>query len=186
MSTETIRRPFTVADYMRMGEAGILGRRDRVELIHGEILAMSPIGPPHNAAVARALREFIQVFGDEAIVWAQGSVQLDNWSAPEPDIALLRARDDFYASRLPLPQDILLVVEISETSLRYDRDTKAELYAAAGIPEYWVSDIGGDRVYVYSNPEGGAYGRVGEFHRGSRIPPQLFPESSIAIDALLA
>ncbi len=126
-----------------MAAAGILSERDRVELIDGEILAMTPIGPRHNASIGRATRALVTAAGDQAIVLVQGSIRLDRFHEPEPDFALLRPQPDFYASAHAGPGDVLLVVEIAESSLQYDRDVKAGVYADAGVPEYWLLGGGG-------------------------------------------
>jgi Uma2 family endonuclease len=185
MSTDISRRLFTVDDYHRMGKAGILAEGDRVELIRGEILAMSPIGPPHCASVDRVVHAFFQTISGSAIVRAGGSVRLDQYSEPQPDIALLRPRDDFYASRHAGPRDILLIVEVAESSLEYDRTIKARLYADAGVPEYWIVDIRNDRVLVYSDPAGEAYRTVRECHRREQLALRLLPECRFDVDVLL-
>ena len=116
-----------------MVNAGILSERDRVELIEGEILAMSPIGPPHGAALDRATRAMFTIVADKAIVRVQGSVGLGEYNEPQPDIVLMRPKDDFYAKELPGPSDILLIVEIAQSSLEYDRTIKARIYAERGF-----------------------------------------------------
>jgi len=135
MSVAVSRRRFTADDYQRMGQAGILRAEDRVELIDGEIVAMTPIGPRHCASVDRATRAFVLKAGDSAIVRVQGSVRLDVFTEPQPDLVLLRPRADFYASQHPGPADILLIVEVAESSIDYDRDVKAGIYARAGVHE---------------------------------------------------
>jgi len=185
MSIEITKRLFTVHDYHRMGEAGILSEDDRVELIYGEILAMSPIGPRHNAAVDRANRAMVNIAGERAIVRVQGSVGLDEYDEPQPDIVLLRPKEDFYASQLPGPPDILLILEIAESSLEYDRTIKARLYSETGIPEYWVADLKNDCLFVYGDLRDKSYRLVRQFHRGDLIVPQLLPECRLQIDVLL-
>src|SRR5262245_44026079 len=117
MPIELRKRRFTADEYQRMGKAGILSEEDRDELMDGEIVALTPIGPLHNASVNRATRAIFAAVGDTAIVQVQGSVRLDLFHEPQPDIVLLRPREDFYASQLPGPADILLVVEIAESSV---------------------------------------------------------------------
>jgi Uma2 family endonuclease len=185
MSIEVTKRLFTVHDYHRMGEAGILSEDDRVELIYGEIVAMSPIGPRHNAAVDRANRAMVHATGDKAIVRVQGSVGLDEYNEPQPDIVLLRPKEDFYASRLPDPGDILLIVEIAESSLEYDRTIKSRLYAETGIPEYWVADLKKDCLFAYGDLRDKSYHRIRELHRGDYVAPLLLPECRLRIDVLL-
>ena len=185
MSTIIKRRLFTVHDYHRMGEAGILLEDDRVELIRGEIVAMSPIGNPHNAAVDRANRALVNLVGDRAIVRVQGSVRLDEYDEPQPDIVLLRPRPDFYNSMSAGPKDIFLIVEMADSSLKYDRRVKAGLYAELGIPEYWVVDLNGDCVLTYSEARGKAYRLVRTVRRGEYLTPELLPDCTLLTDNLL-
>lgn len=185
MSTDIRKRLFTVDDYHRMGQAGILAEGDRVELIRGEILAMSPIGPPHCASVDRVNRTLNRAVGDRAIVRAGGSVRLDRYSEPQPDIVLLRPRDDFYATRFAGPADILLIVEVGDSSLNYDRKTKTALYAEAGIPEYWIVDIPNDCIGVHTDPADSSYKAVREYARGDQIKTRLLPDFTVAVETLL-
>src|SRR3989475_11276825 len=149
MATEISKRLFTVHEYHRMVEAGILFEGDRVELIRGEILAMSPIGPRHSAAVLRANQALVRIVGDRAIVGVQGSVRLDDYDEPQPDLYLLRPKDDFYASGHAGPSDIFLIIEVADSSLEYDQTVKKDLYAETGVPEYWISNVH-HRVLGYS------------------------------------
>ena len=185
MSVALTRRRFTADEYQRMGQTGILPPDARVELIDGDVVAMTPIGPRHNACVNRALRALVRAAGDDAIVQAQGSVRLDLRSEPEPDLVLIRPRADFYASRHPGPADILLVIEIADSSIEYDRDVKARLYAAAGIPEFWLADLTQNLVSRYASPAGGAYQSLQHHRRGESIAPQLLPSCIVEVDVLL-
>lgn len=185
MASSVTRKRFTADEYQRMGQAGILLEGDRVELIDGEVVAMTPIGTRHNAGVAQATRAFVRAAGDEAIVLPQGSVRLDLYSEPQPDLVLLRPRTDFYASRHAGPGDILLIIEIADSSPQYDRDVKALLYAAAGIPEYWLVDLNTSVWWRFSSPEEGRYRAVEQYHRGQSIAPLLLPTCVIAVDELL-
>jgi Uma2 family endonuclease len=141
MPVALIKKRFTADEYQRMGQAGILSEGDRVELIAGEVLAMTPIGPRHNACVSSATHALVRAVGDDAIILPQGSVRLDLYNEPEPDLVLLRPRADFYASRHAGPKDILLIIEIADSSVEYDRDLKAVIYAESQIPEYWLADL---------------------------------------------
>ena len=125
MSTEIQRRLFTVTDYYRMAEAGILQPKERVELIHGEILKMSPIGPRHQASIDSANRTIVPLVGNRAIVRVQGTAELDRFAALQPDLALLRPRDDFYVHKHPAGSDILFIVEVADSSLEYDTSVKS-------------------------------------------------------------
>ena len=169
-----------------MGQTGILSEDDRVELIDGEVVALTPIGSRHNAAVNRANRAMVMAVGDQAIVQVQGSVRLDMYHEPQPDLVLLQPRTDFYASQLPSPPDILLVVEIAESSLDYDRETKARIYAESGIREYWLADLTAQQVSCYSAPQGASYVTVRHHQRGDGIAPLALPDCVVPVDALLA
>jgi len=157
VETAPRRHPITVSDYLRMGEVGILGPDLRIELIEGEIVDMSPIGLAHSSRVSRLNRLLSLAVGDRALVWPQNPVILGDRSAPEPDLALLRWRDDYYAETQPGPDDILLIVEVSDTSLAYDRDTKLPLYARFQIPEVWILDIQGGHLEIHLEPDAGRY-----------------------------
>ena len=151
------RHRISVDAFHRMGETGILGPADRVELIDGEIIDMSPIGALHAAIVARLASYFSQKLAAAAIMWCQNPLRLDDINEPEPDIAILRPRTDFYTTGHPGPADVLLVIEVSDTSLAYDLGTKVPLYARHGIPEVWVIDAATRRTRVFRQPAGGGY-----------------------------
>ena len=185
MLAEISRKLFSIDDCYRMADVGILSPHERVELIRGEIVNMTPIGPRHGAVVDRTAQTIMRLMGDTVIVRAQGTVALDRLSAPQPDIAVLRKRDDFYAGQNPGPADILLLVEVAESSLEYDRTVKAALYAIAGIREYWVADLQNGRVLCYTAPGQDAYRVIRELHSGDRIAPQLLPELVLPVEALL-
>lgn len=150
-------RRFTVEEYHRMSEASILHEDDRVELLDGQIYLMSPIGSQHAACVRRLDRLFQTQAEPDALVSVQNPIQLDQVSEPEPDLALLAPREDNYAARHPRPAEVLLVVEVAETSESFDQSTKLSLYARAGIREYWVVNLSDKQVHVYRNPEGEQY-----------------------------
>lgn len=185
MADTTLRKRFTVDDYHRMGEAGILYEGERVELIDGEVVAMSPIGPRHSACVGRATRALVLTALDSAIVLPQGSVRLSQYHEPQPDLVLLRPRADFYATRHAGPGDILLAIEIADSSLTFDRTVKARVYAQAGIPEYWLADLKTNVLWRYERPEGDAYREVDRHQRGQSIAPRLLPECAVPVDAFL-
>lgn len=151
------RRPITVDAFHRMGEAGIIGERDRVELIDGEIIDMSPIGALHAAIVDAIVRHFGRQAGDTVIVRCQNPLRLDDLNQPEPDVAVLRPRDDMYTTAHPGAADALLVVEVADTSLAYDIGVKVPLYARHGIPEVWVVDAATRRTTVFRGLVGGRY-----------------------------
>jgi Uma2 family endonuclease len=185
MAVMVTKKRFTADEYHRMAEVGILSRSDRVELIDGEIVVMSPIGSRHAACVSSANRALVTAAGNDAIVQPQGSVRLDLYYEPEPDLVLLRPRADFYASRHRAPGDVLLVIEIADSSLEYDRDVKGPAYAAAGIPEYWLADLNANVVWRCSSPDRGVYQRVDECRRGQSIAPRLLPTCVVPVDVFL-
>lgn len=152
----------TVEDYYRMAEVGILGPDDRVELIEGEIIEMPPPGHLHVGTVDQLAYLLYRAVGDRAIVHAQNPVVLGRYSAPQPDLALLRPRTDYYKSALPRSQDILLAIEVADSSLRYDRDVKAALYGRHGVPELWIVDVRGKVLTRYRDPHSDGYARIDE------------------------
>ena len=143
---------FTVDDYHRMAEAGILSADERTELIEGVVVTMSPIGAPHFVAVLRLEKLLRDAVGERALVSVQGPVRLPPRSEPQPDLALLRPPVDRYEAVLPGPADVFLLIEVSDSTLARDRDVKAPLYAAHGIPEYWLVDLEAHHVLVHRNP----------------------------------
>jgi Uma2 family endonuclease len=185
MASAVIKKRFTADEYHRMAEVGILSERDRVELIDGEIIVMAPIGSRHAACVNKANQTLVRAVGDHAIVQPQGPVRLDQYYEPEPDLVLLRPRADFYSSRHGGPEDVLLIIEIADSSLEYDRDVKAPIYAAARIPEYWLADLHANVVWRYLAPQRGRYQSLEPYRGGQSITPLLVPSCEIAVDALL-
>jgi Uma2 family endonuclease len=151
---------FTVEDYRRMGESGIFHEDDRVELIEGEVVEMTPIGSPHSGTNIRIHKRLEQAVGERAIVSSQNPITLDEFSEPQPDIALLRPRDDFYSRSHPTPADVLLLIEICESSLRYDREVKLPLYACHGIPAVWLVDLQESHLIQFSQPAHTGYQTV--------------------------
>ena len=154
------RHRLTIDDYHRMGKAGVFKEAARVELMDGEVINMAPVGSKHAAMVARVQKLLEGVAGDQAIVWTQNPIVLDDRSEPQPDISLLHQRDDFYASSHPRPQDVLLIVEVSDTTLRYDREVKAPVYARADIQELWVIGVESMRLEMYRQPGEDGYREV--------------------------
>jgi len=142
----------TVDDYRRMGALGILGPELRTELIDGEIMEMPPIGHPHAGTVKFIANRLKEAVGAAAIVAVQDPVWLDDHSEPLPDIAVLCPRADYYRTGHPGPADVLLLIEVADSSLHYDREVKLPRYARAGIPEVWLVDLGGRRLTVHRRP----------------------------------
>jgi Uma2 family endonuclease len=139
----------TVEEYHRMAEIGVLDSNSRVELIEGEIIDMAPIGISHNSVVDRLTQWLITALAGQAIVRVQGSFRLSNITEPQPDLILLKPRDDFYAAKFAAGEDTLLVIEVSDTTLRYDRNVKVPLYARHGIPEVWIVDLESNRLHCF-------------------------------------
>ena len=182
---EVTKKLFTVDEYHRMGEAGIFGPEERVELIEGEILQMSPIGIRHAACVNRANKLLITRLQDRAIVSIQNPVTLDKYSEPQPDILILKPRDDFYVTTGHRPSDVLLMIEVSDSTLRYDTRRKVPLYAATGIPEVWVEDLKNDVILVYRELSGKTFQTTFERRSGETIASLAFPDVPFAVNDLL-
>ncbi|WP_019990265.1 Uma2 family endonuclease [Rudanella lutea] len=176
---------FTVTEYHQMGEAGIFTENDRIELINGRIYTMSPIGRKHFACVARLTKLFTMRLADAAIVSVQNPVILNDRSEPEPDIAVLRPRDDFYEAALPNPADVLLLIEVSEATLRFDKEVKLPLYAQSGIPEVWIINLKTPSVEVYTDPQEGGYGQLKTLKRGQNLTPTAFPLLTFGVSDLM-
>src|SRR5919109_654136 len=157
--TENWPRPhrLTVHDYYRMAEAGVLSPDDRTELIEGEIIDMAPIGPTHAEVVVLLTKRLVQLAGDAADVRAQVPVRFMPRSEPQPDVALAKAKHGGYRKGHPIAHDVLLLIEVSDSTLRYDLDVKARLYANNGVPEYWVVDLVHNCVWRHRRPAGERY-----------------------------
>ena len=179
------RHRITVEEYYRMAEAGIFKEEDRVELIEGEVIDMSPIGIDHAYFVNRLTSLFIQSVGLQANVSSQNPIWLNSRSEPQPDIALLRYREDFYRHTRPGPVDILLLVEVSDTTLRYDKEVKLPLYARHGIPEVWIVDLEHGRLEVYRNPMEDNYLEKHYAARGESIAPRGLPDCRVDLSSLM-
>lgn len=185
MGTQVARRAFTVDEYHRMIAADILSKDDHVELIDGEIVQMSPIGSRHASCVDRLNALFARKVGRRAIVRVQGPIILGRRSEPQPDVVVLRPRADFYAGGNPGPRDVLLVIEVTDTSGAYDREIKLPLYARAGIPEAWIVDVRREAVEVYRGPALRAYRTRLDLTRGRRLSPIAFPRLAVKVGDIL-
>jgi len=166
------RHRLTVDDYHRMAEVGILGRGERVELINGEILHMSPIGVLHAAVVNVLMRHAVRSLGDSTFVSSQNPLRLDHENEPEPDLLILRPRCDSYCTGHPTPADTLVVIEVADTSLSYDLDIKVPLYAFHGIPEVWVIEAATRRTHIFRKPAaaGTGYAEVSIIEADEPLP----------------
>jgi len=172
----------TVADFHKMGEVGIFTEDARVELIEGELFDMPPIGSGHASVVMIFIHLLTRAVGDLAIVGAQTPIVLGEESEPQPDILLLKPRDDFYASSHPTPEDVLLLIEVADSSTYYDRSIKVPLYARYGIAEAWLIDLPHRRLEVYRTPkpEHAVYQHLEQHYEGS-VSPQLLPNVTISV-----
>jgi Uma2 family endonuclease len=174
-----------ISQYHQMSEAGIFSENDKVELINGEIIEMSPIGRRHTACVNRLNSVFSQLLGKKVIIAVQNPITLNNLSEPQPDIALLKPRADFYESGHPQPQDIFLLIEVADSSLEYDRDVKIPLYASSGITEVWLVDIYEQVIIVYRYPSENGYSDIQKLSRGEKMSIQAFSEINLVVDDIL-
>lgn len=168
-----------------MGEAGIFRQGARLELIEGEIFEISPIGSPHAACVKFLSGLLHRLFGDILIVGVQDPIRLDDFSEPQPDVALLRWRADYYRRAHPAPADVLLLIEVADTTVVADRNVKVPLYARAGIGEAWLVNIPDERVEIYSNPKGGVYERAAIFGRGEEARSHTVASLALSVGELL-
>jgi Uma2 family endonuclease len=184
MAVEIVRWQFTVADFARMVEAGIFAEDDRVELIDGEVRAMSPVGPRHAAIVKRLNALLSRQVAERASVSVQDPIQLTDYSESLPDLAVLRIREDFYADAHPLPAEVFFVVEVAETSLAYDREEKIPRYAQELIPEVWLIDVARQTVTQYTQPDGTGYRSEQRLARGQVIVSQTISNLQLSIDSI--
>jgi Uma2 family endonuclease len=177
---------FTAKDFYRMVEAGILHEDERVELLRGEIVDIPPIGPGHASGVKRLLNGFLPIqLEGKVTISVQNPIHLGEHSEPQLDLALLKPRPDFYAQGHPTPQDVMLAVEVMESSAGYDREVKVPLYACFGIPETWLVNVERGLIEVYREPSPEGYRQVHTRRRGERLSPAAFPQFSLTVDAVL-
>jgi Uma2 family endonuclease len=185
MSAALDKYSFTAEEFERMGEAGILRQDARLELIEGEIFEMSPVGSVHAACVKFLSSLLHRRFGDAFIVGVQDPIRLNDFSEPQPDVTLLRWRDDYYRERHPAPADVLLVIEVADSTVVKDKTIKIPLYARAGIAEAWLVSIPEERVEIYSDPAGGTYQRAEVFGRGEEARSHTVEGLTVNVGELL-
>ncbi|MGB3136427.1 MAG: Uma2 family endonuclease [Nodosilinea sp.] len=185
MTVQILRKKFTVGQYHQMIESGILTDRDRVELLQGEIIEMSPIGMQHAACVDRLTELLVETLRGKAIVRVQNPIQLSTRSEPQPDFAILKRRSDFYASGHPQPQDVFALVEVSDTTIEFDRTVKVPLYAKDNIAEVWIVDLNAEAVQIYRQPSTTGYQQVQTLRRGQSLTFQAFTDIQFTIVQLL-
>ncbi len=185
MPLTLVRHRFSVDTYEEMIDRGILREDDRVELIRGEIINKMPISDLHAASVKRLNRTLGKAIGDRVLVGVQDPIRLDD-SEPEPDISLLVPRDDFYRAGKPRPADIILLIEVSDTSLDFDREVKRPLYAEAGIRELWIVNLEEETLEVHRDPTSeGEYRQVSVLRRGQEVEIAALPGIKFAVADLL-
>lgn len=180
------RYRFTVDEFARMGEAGIFTEDDRVELIDGEILEMTPIGALHAAVVSRLTELLVTRLAGKAYVSVQNPIRLGDHTEPQPDLVVARRRDSLYTDRHPEARDIHLVIEVADPSLRYDKQEKVPRYGRAGVPETWLVDLDAREVTVYTDPGPGAYANRQVRHRGDDVVAAGMPEIRVSVDDVFA
>ncbi len=180
------RRKLSAEQFERMGETGILDPKARVELLAGEMIEMAPIGSRHAAGVCYLARRFILAVGDAALVRTQSPLRLADDSEPQPDLLLLRPRPDYYRSAHPRPADVLLLVEVADTTLAFDRETKLPLYAQHGVPEVWILDVAAERLEICREPGPGGYRRRLERQGTESIAPLALPAVALEVGTVFA
>jgi len=186
IEAEVTRRLFTVGEYHRMGEAGIFRPDERVELIEGEIVQMSPIGPRHAGCVINATRLFITRLGDRMVLSPQNPVTIRPRSEPQPDLLLLSPRAVSYSVEHPTPRDVLLAVEVADTTVRFDRLVKARLYARSGIGEFWLMLANDRAIEIHREPLSDGYALVTRHDAGQVVSPLGFPDAGFVVSDFFA
>lgn len=185
MTVQILRKKFTVDQYHQMIETGVFTDRDRVELLQGEIIEMSPIGRQHAACVDRLTELLVRELGSRAIVRVQNPIQLSDKSEPQPDFAILRRRSDFYSEGHPQADDIFALIEVSDTTVEFDRTIKVPLYAQNLITEVWMLDLKADAVQIYREPSTAGYQQLQTFRRGQSVSFQALPDIQFQVEQLL-
>ncbi len=180
-------RPLTIDEYHRMIEAGIIHEGERVELLAGQIFNMAAKGTWHTVATRNLFKQLLNLIGDRADVQSQDPITLPNNTEPEPDLVIARLREDNYINSHPTPAEIILVIEVADSTLNLDRNTKAPLYAAAGISEYWIVNLVENRLEIYRQPQGSIYtnNQIILLTTGARsIEIPQFPEINLDLDPI--
>ena len=173
-------RRFTVDEYLALADAGTLAKEERIELLDGEIIQMAPIGNRHQHSVNWSADLMREAIGQRAMVQVQAPIQLDNFTMPEPDIAVIRRRSINDLAPV-LPSDVYLLVEVADSSLEFDLGEKLARYAAAGISEVWVANLRAGELVVNTQPEGAAYAHVRVIPLDGRVSPQTFPDAALEL-----
>jgi Uma2 family endonuclease len=185
MSRQLAKRWISVDEYEHMGKAGVFTPDERLELLEGEIYEMSPIGSPHAACVKYLNALLNRLFSGKMIVCIQDPIRLDDFSEPQPDIALVRWRDDFYKSSHPTPADVLLVIKVADSTVESDRSYKMPLYAKAGIPEVWLVNLADETIELYAEPDDGVYRISKNFKRGEEAQAHAVADLRVNVADIL-
>lgn len=178
------RRRFTVGEYHRLAEAGVLQANDKVELINGEILQMSPTGSNHSGIINHLVRHFGKL-GELAVLSVQNPIRIEDHGEPEPDIALLKPRIDLYKGSTPEPKDVLLLIEVADTTLAFDLNVKRSYYATYGIHELWIVDVVREVIHVCHAPSRDTYQKVTEVKGNDELAPQAFPDFKASVHGMI-
>lgn len=178
---QVLTKKFTIDKYEKMIDCGILTEQDKVELIKGEIIEMSPIGLKHIATVIRLTNILPSLFGEKTLISVQNSIQLNDDSQPEPDVVCLKNRSDFYETKRPTPEDILLLIEVSDSSLKYDQEIKLPLYAESGVNEVWLVNLNNDTLEVYKKPHNKTYQQEEILSKKDQVSCLAFPQLIINV-----
>jgi Uma2 family endonuclease len=184
MPVTVTRRRFNVDEYYRMADAGIFHPEERAELIDGEVLAVAQVSP-RRASIMCRLGHLFSRFDERFIVSIRHPLRLDEWNEPEPDFILLQLVDDFYAAGHPGPDDVFLAVEVSDSTLGFDREIKGPLYARTGVAEFWLVDLSGEAIEVHREPGSEGYAESKRLGRGESLAPLAFPDLDLAVDEIL-
>ena len=185
MSVELLRRLFTVDQYYKMLEAGVFNENERVELIRGEIIKMSPMGYHHAGRLNRLNELFFLRLAQTVTIGIQVPVRLNNTSEPQPDVSLLQRRPDFYETQQPQPENVFLLIEVSDTTIKYDREVKVPLYAENNIVEVWLVNLNEECLEVYRQPTANGYEIVQTFQRGENVTIKALPNVTFTVDEIL-
>lgn len=186
VATARERTRITVNRYQKMVAAGILSDSDRIELINGDMVNMASIGPKHASITARLTKQFVLQVGDAAIVSPGGPVNLGDYSEPQPDVMLLRPHAGDYSDKIPEATDVLLIIEVSDSTLAFDQSAKGTLYARHGVVEYWIVDVEGKRMLVHREPTHGGYALTLQFSPIDSVTPLLLPMARLQVQTLFA
>lgn len=185
LQPQPIRLRFTVDDFYKMTELGMLKDYEKSEIIKGELIEKMPIGEKYSAVVEKLVETLSDKLGKSVSLRNQQPIKFSDYDEPQPDLAILQRRDDFYFHNKPVPKDVLVLIEVSDTTLKYDRDTKLSLYAEAEISEVWIINLPNNIVEVHQNPSNGIYQLAKIFKRGESIKSEILPDLSLEVDEIL-